>query len=1560
MTSKFEASVNSKLSIRTIRDKEQAVGNALIVTPEDIKRMEPLWGKQDPIELDKPIQKKNGTYDVYTPVDFVDWDRTYQTVQVLKFNADGTERAGPSYGLNFNDAINFASQFEEWDPGASWTEKNKWRQIVMSRYQDKGLDVRVYDSDYFFRNFYGQSYFGTRSKNFVPTTLPIERLFQIANNMGHSQSPGLHQPVDKNGSWRSTKSLRHIGFFLLDCDIQTSEYPTGMTPDQIASHPIISNHAWAWSESISSRAPMKGGNIWKWRIWWVLPEVVSDKDYPYGFRRVLQDRIPEIDWAVAKDISRQSFGNARSGIEFHINGAIMGDALWEASLASTDDYRAEQEQKTRHTENRRHRNEKKDRQRDKLFQTAKSRGLIPKEYDTRRPIDAYLASTPIEDLMAEVGVIKLGSGQYTYDGSSGGAGVQFDPVNGVLTIYSSTMVNDAPHVWRQDKGSGDSTSAIRFYFWNFRRKPKELWTEEDKAEVARYTQVTGGSEDACHIGYDIAVKSDRDALTQLLASEGFGTLETPEDILRKETAPNSQGPSEDVDDKHAVEDERAVLSERYYERIQQDPSPRFNKRGYYGIDELRPEERILFENVLGISPYIKTITHEKTGDPCKPFTIRYPFSGLKGPENDRGYVWYRGLQGQCSVCDGHLNAFIKRHPPVAYTWCPRCEYQDRITSFAIHEIDRKAGVVINSDYEGYVSDDDVFKDVEPWIPGNMLHLTAPMGSGKTTWAHEKFKEMANVDKTCKGVMVESRITLNKSVHHIFVSSDGEKAWGLWCEGSENKAVGEIGAVSGVISLDFLIQKFIADDIKPSQVRMVIDEVDFVVGLLSGRIAEDHAVAIKKFLSESFKESGIVTMGQTANALSLEKLVRQLGGTPEDIRTYDKVATPNPAETLIIETCSVLEEDGVQVDFKQKTLNMLCQMLEDIYTVLRDGRNVYVFCREKRTAKDIETYINEFAKEELGDSHVTVVFTRHDKGGDDRSYVIEEGSLPKGKRALIANMSIDVGLSIYDEDGEVFVLVDGGVPSDYGGVFSSVQQCQRVRNARCRRIYHCNCNQSVPTVPSEEFEFERFFQKSKPYLVMQADDVLDKVWEDVDAKSASESINLLASYEFVESICYHLRKSGFTPKLQGGPKSQPISDSTLNDFKVNRQIVKIKHDIALIQKMQTLFPADGDVGSVTQLMTLEDIRKAADRNSLSLDGIDALALENAWHYSQLVGYEILSLFEKNRMLENEEEIPVMNTSQYNLCTFMGDNIIDYKMMYRFHRGFASVHYPHTDIVRETRDPETIEATSSVFDTFKGNLIQAVLKTVPETSVFKPNDGRVEELGHIDTYIHRAMFTKVKVPFRMHGQNEMHLGDILKLGGVAVSIARNLRFVNTTEPSPKLTKIVLDWVSRHYPVKFGKDRKSKTLRKYRHIQLGLVRQSVELRCNVFDTEQPHMIWEQELIPKQLDPRDVKKIQYEYDPNIYSESKEAEVETPEPEKTEKAEPKTQVSNDDLIFAMMLGLGPFTPKRAMEVTGLSDRQFRNSIKKLVNDGRAKKHGRGVYRLINQSQETDIDGLLS
>ena len=1549
---RYEASINSRIPIRTIADKERAIGNALEVTPEDIKLMENFWGDKRPVALDTPIvtNESRGEYDIFTPAQFRDHDRVYNTIQHFKYHADGSPRnVKPGYGLNFNLAVDFASQHEEYDDDATYKQKHIWRLQVIARYEARGLEPKaIKDSRWFYNGGYGSKYYGSKSANFKPTIQTMERYFEISTRSGYAIAPGLHTPKPDKFSHRSKVSLDHIHFYLLDFDNWSDDNPNGMTPEELLSHPFYRDNVWGVSESISSRSPMSGLEKFKYRLWIVTPELITDIDYIHGFIKSIEigDRIIGVDYAVGKDPSRQSFGNAREGIFTHINGKIMSDEFWSDTWDKTDEVKRDREESARRAENFNFRRDKEQKRQDRIWSDLKRNKVIPESYDTRDPIDAFVEAHGLEYLILQCGVSHVGYGRYKYDDASGD-GMQFDSETGVVTAYSSTLISRLPHVWQRRKGSsGDSIKALRMYPWMCMTKPPELYTEADKAAIAAYVE-RGGNAENYHIGYDIAVASDTFNLRKLLHAQGYGTLDSADDVLRKNVAPNSKPNNNRVNSLYNVYDNSDIPDDDYHERIKTSEGYAYYRTDeFYPWESLSPEIRMLFIDAHGISPNIEMITNED-GEQLPPFSIRFPFENLKAPHPDIGNIWWRDFHGTCSECSGKLTVFVKRHPPIANAWCPSCERETWVNSLALYEMQRKAGVVIDSNYKGFVADDEALADATPWQPYSLFHLAAPMGSGKTYWAYLMFKWMHEQDPDSVCVMLLPRVTLTKSVYHQFrinSAQDSERendedgddkpndAWGLWCEGSDNKIIGDIGVVSGVIALKAVITKLIEDDISPSSVKMIADEIDFVKGLLSSEITEEHAVEIKEYLREVYRNSGIITMGQTAIALHLEKFVKQLGGFSYKIVTYDKLAQRRTTPVHIVETCSVESKDGKKFKFREQHLNLLRTVLDNVYSALKRGFNAYVFCRERRMAKELEWYIERYAKNELKLEGVTVVFTRCDKGGKDRMHVINNGALPEGKRVLIANMSIDVGLSIYDENGVVFAMIDGGPASLYSqGVFSTTQQTQRVRNAAEIRIYYTQCIQEVPTTPTEEFEIGRFFNKGKPHVAIQEPDSLESVWADVDSRAVAHSLNNLASYECARSLAYHLDKSGFDVNVIGGPESQPKHPDSLKLMKLERRKMKAAADDKLTGKLLGLFPVVEDETTVAaaskRLSTLEDIRKNAEQGRLSVDGYDALSLETAYYYARIVGYHVLSSYEKRQTLDfgddeedNQREIPVMSDDQYEICRIMSQNLVIPRMIKTFQRGFALVHYPHTTLAGDDRILGELEAPAIKFDKFLAALITAVLKRVPDTCSY----------DEMNNAIHNALLTRIEVPKRMYGTDNMFLGEIARQGGVAPSIARKLRFVSLKKPNTRLTQVIIDFIETRYPVKFIKKRKQKRYRKYRHVYIGIARKSTELACDVFDPDDTHAISCESLIPTVNDPKDKAKFIYEYTPPI-------------PETDSERETEPQKSNAELIMEFVVD--EFTSKDVKDATGMTERQFRNALKQLINNGKVVKVGYGKYK---------------
>ena len=132
----------------------------------------------------------------------------------------------------------------------------------------------------------------------------------------------------------------------------------------------------------------------------------------------------------------------------------------------------------------------------------------------------------------------------------------------------------------------------------------------------------------------------------------------------------------------------------------------------------------------------------------------------------------------------------------------------------------------------------------------VTHLGAAMSTGKTTEIVKAIRERA-LDGA-RGIIAVPRVSLARFMAYQLRREHGDRAWGLWHEGSggANRFVGELGAICCLPSLSRVVEKARGQGLDMNSLYIAVGELDFSYELLS--LTVNQAVPIKQTLREAVK------------------------------------------------------------------------------------------------------------------------------------------------------------------------------------------------------------------------------------------------------------------------------------------------------------------------------------------------------------------------------------------------------------------------------------------------------------------------------------------------------------------------------------------------------------------------------------------------------------------------------------------------------------------------------------------------------------------------------------
>ena len=486
----------------------------------------------------------------------------------------------------------------------------------------------------------------------------------------------------------------------------------------------------------------------------------------------------------------------------------------------------------------------------------------------------------------------------------------------------------------------------------------------------------------------------------------------------------------------------------------------------------------------------------------------FPIDDIKLNERDEKYKVWNLQERNCSQCGSNKSRyFIDNFHWISGYHCGDCHQTSHLNSYLEMELEKQPGTFIKSQHQGYLTDDKFLQDLEVFEAGKLTFLNAMMGTGKTHFAFDQIKKNPDyyyfylVPRTSLAVSLHTEKTDYTNPHGF-----DEKSFGLFYGGSpaSDRYFGTKGVISTVNSLKHLLEKFYEDytdketpdcfefsglGIQKKSVRIVIDEVDFSVGLFYSYISKNLTLEIRDLLRGAIADTGLLVLGQTEFPSDAENLARDLlQKDDEDLKPFltiytNKVESRNAKAKLNYYHNHSLDRDydenfnTIQIGDKSepKVSVKYCivyEIIRKIETALKDGKNVYCFLDSARWTRSIGHYINEF----LGFKCATI---HANSKGEKNNHKFMLG-VPLEKmdlRAVVTSKTIDVGISINDENAYVIVGVLEN-PANLGNssFISAVQQSLRVRSIVDVDINYTVDYRSLPITKSV-FEDWRFNETS---------------------------------------------------------------------------------------------------------------------------------------------------------------------------------------------------------------------------------------------------------------------------------------------------------------------------------------------------------------------------------------------------------------------------------------------------------------------------------------------------
>ena len=765
------------------------------------------------------------------------------------------------------------------------------------------------------------------------------------------------------------------------------------------------------------------------------------------------------------------------------------------------------------------------------------------------------------------------------------------------------------------------------------------------------------------------------------------------------------------------------------------------------------EERIVVKEIIGVSPdagWTESIPAFATRyENLYPITGEFALNGQpKAVEKRR--VWSTAF-GKCEKCGGITAVWVDRYLLTAGRYCNSCHTDTPIGSYLEWELARKLPNSIISEHQGYLGDDPEFADFRLWEPEMLTHLGAGMSTGKSTEIYKAIVALA-MQNLGVGIIASPRISLARFLAHQLRKRHGNRAWGLWHEGSgtSEQYIGTYGAIVCLPSLNRAVSEAYAHGLDAASLYVAIDEIDFGYSLLS--LAVHQAAAVKKCLLDIFIKTGLVVSGQTESTLALEAFASELGC--DHLQGFYNTAPPADG---IVEMRKYPAVEG-------KNALVLAGAIASIAAALTDTYNVYVFCSSRRDSDIIAERFAEYAP---------VCYNAYTKGDPRCDAVLKNQRLPEGNRLFIGTSAAGVGISILDPKAKTIIVA--GLNHGSRGTSMLVQKSVRDRGRRGVELHHTDYNSALPIRPRETERVSLYHEEVK-----QLENQYAHLSENAVKKVArSLALTTLADHQLEAFVNHHLGEVG---NMQVTETYALLPEDTEIEWVTEQRREAIK------KERESKCKLAAEYLNARNLYTSREIRVESNRGGFTQT--EQIAHEYANGLACAVGW--------NDALDREAENPfdnILDDEDIGVAIALAVQNIQPERLEKVRRGYLAVHYPKwvtaafQKELEETRSDVLSagggrEITAVTDDRFLGEVLKALLDRL-KGEVFN-ND------ASLATAIREVLDTVC------HGQT---LFGRIKQGGLGTSAYRRARFLQIGSDA-----FVINWaktfIKEYYPATLSK--------------------------------------------------------------------------------------------------------------------------------------------------------------
>ena len=734
-----------------------------------------------------------------------------------------------------------------------------------------------------------------------------------------------------------------------------------------------------------------------------------------------------------------------------------------------------------------------------------------------------------------------------------------------------------------------------------------------------------------------------------------------------------------------------------------------------------PEARVVVKS-MGLDPDAGYIATGKNGHLAPAWVRNYSYIhnttgkfALNGQPEEimKHRVWF-------TTFDSHQSHRVARWVDIYQlthgTYNPVTHEDLQQGSYLEIELERKLENPIDLYRSQYVWDDPDFQANLPLHqPDTLTLLSCAMATGKTFSYMRDGRQRLESNPNLRLIWIFPTISLAEQMHTFAnaqpqLDEDGQRkpgnigfgrgAFGLYVTGnsmSSERKIGWAGAICCLPSLPRVMHDLYEDRGEGAKTLIVIDEVDFVYEQFL--LDVESAPYTKDIFRNSVAEEGLVIAGQTEFPIAAEHLRNELDA--ERFRTFYKTARPAKG---VVSLCEVPNVEG-------KTLMGLTHLAENITQHLAAGRNVYVFCKERREAY-VLAEIPAIAR------YHPILYTGHVKGDSRSRYLFQTGRMPAGERVFITTAAAAVGLSFQDPRGVTEITT--GLHNGFINAKESVQESTRNRSLTDVYIRHARFNLPLPTTPTESEEISLLHESQK------AAEGYGKLSEHgVRRIGAIEGLKSLTTHQYPTFVKHHLQHTAGMEVIDVG--IMPPDDANLAAIRELRS-QQIKDDRSLsevraVEILQSIKTAkqSGDPKD-SQLMSQHSIaittRHSTDRieirsHMLATKTLIALGWRGKLPVEPTQGdFESISKFDervsewRQTMLNIFKKLLIISDDAQNLI----DQHINIDTFQRLRRGYIAAHHCqiNEDLMHE--DAGQLETTAVSDDRFRGRLLLKLLEAL----------------------------------------------------------------------------------------------------------------------------------------------------------------------------------------------------------------------------------------------------------